>query len=63
MSYYLLSVFPEKQEAIFVTFFKQGIKYEENKKERPNAVIGSGEGCRTCFQRNRIINCLKDVKK
>ena len=54
----------EKQEAILVTFFKQGIKYrrkyEENKKSHPNAVIGSGEGCRTCFQRRRIIDSLKD---
>ncbi len=53
---------PRKQEAVLVTFFKQGIKYrkkyEENNKDRPHQKIKAGEGCRTCYQRKKIGNSI-----
>ncbi|SUX47057.1 hypothetical protein [Chryseobacterium indoltheticum] len=52
----------EKQEAILVTYYKQGDSYYkkfiEKLKKNPNHQIGSGEGCRVCMQRDRTKKAL-----
>ncbi|EBR4601083.1 hypothetical protein B2J39_23230, partial [Salmonella enterica] len=56
MSTYIQDLPPRKQEAVLITYFKQGDNYRRkfinrSLKNNPNAKIRSGEGCRTCFQR------------
>lgn len=63
MSKYIDTFPPRKQEAVLVTYFKQGdnyrIKFINNSlKNNPNAKIRSGEGCRTCFQRQQIAQAI-----
>lgn len=63
MSEYINDLPPRKKDAVLVTYFKQGDKYRRkfiNKslKENPNAKIRSGEGCRTCFQRQKIADAI-----
>ncbi len=55
-----LDVLPQrKQEAVLVTYYKQGLRYykkfldKQKGKETPDK-IQSGEGCRTCYQRDRF---------
>ncbi|EQC4551520.1 hypothetical protein ACY5GL_001878 [Cronobacter malonaticus] len=59
---------PRKKEATLITYFKQGdhyrAKFLNNLKMNSNAQIKSGEGCRTCFQREKIADCIGvSVKK
>ncbi|WP_434626822.1 hypothetical protein [Chromobacterium sp. CV08] len=49
---------PRKQEAVLVTYFKQGPVYFKRflakNKGLPSNKIQAGEGCRTCYQRKKI---------
>lgn len=63
MKEYIHDLPPRKQEAILVTYFKQGDNYRRkfinrSLKNNPEAKIRSGEGCRTCFQRKRIADVI-----
>ena len=63
MSGYVIDLPQRKQEAILVTYFKQGDKYRRkflsiSLKNNPEARIKSGEGCRTCFQRKKISDAI-----
>lgn len=63
MSGYIIDLPQRKQEAILVTYFKQGGKYRRkfisiSLKNNPEARIKSGEGCRTCFQRKKISDAI-----
>lgn len=65
---YIKDLPPRKKEAVLVTYFKQGgnykVKFLKKSQNKPGAQIKSGEGCRTCFQRNEIANCIGvEVKK
>ncbi|EDO2949880.1 hypothetical protein CXS67_24375, partial [Salmonella enterica] len=63
MSTYIQDLPPRKQEAVLITYFKQGDNYRRkfinrSLKNNPNAKIRSGEGCRTCFQRQKIAEAI-----
>ncbi|EDV0905224.1 hypothetical protein QF91_004478 [Salmonella enterica subsp. salamae] len=63
MSEYIQDLPPRKHEAVLVTYFKQGDNYRikfinRSLKNNPNAKIRSGEGCGTCFQRQKIAEAI-----
>jgi hypothetical protein len=56
---------PEKKEAVYVSYFKQGParyvgKFAARLKVDPAAQPRPGEGCRVCLQRERMLLALDD---
>jgi hypothetical protein len=62
---YMNGYTPEKKEAVYVTYFKQGpdnymSRFEARLKVDSGAQPKPGEGCRVCLQRERMLLALDD---